>query len=435
MPPWREVQITSGDDNHILTNINCWSADGRFILFDTRSDLAGGVFDCNKIRRVEVSTGKTEILYESKNGANCGVVTAHPARDACVFIHGPEFPDRDGFVYGPARRHGVILSGDGGARVMDARDLVPPFTPGSLRGGSHVHVWHPKGDWVSFTYEDHFLEEKNRGGGQPNSRVVGVSVPGEVTPRHEHARNHSGSHFSVIVTPIAQSPRPGSDDLLRACEEGWIGTNGYVRPDGTRQNRALAFQGTVLSKSGNPLVEVFVCDLPGNLAQRGAGPLSGTSDQLPFPPEGVSVRRLTHTEGSPFPGIQGPRHWLRSSPDGSQIAFLARDDSGVVQIWLVEPVGGKTKPLTRNRHDISSAFSWTPDGSQIAHGMDGSLCLTSVVDGETKRLTPADYQRPIRPEACVVSPDGSRIAYTRTIQGKNQIFIHQRFLHQIVPTP
>lgn len=423
-PTSKEIQITSGEANHILTNINCWSADGRHILFDTRSDLAGGVFDCTKIRGVEVATGKIETLFESKNGAKCGVVTAHPTKSACVFIHGPEFSEKDGFVYGPARRHGVIVGEGGGG--MDARDLVAPFTPGALRGGTHVHVWHPRGDWISFTYEDQVLEERYRASGKPNPRVVGVSLPGPVKPLHSHPRNHAGSHFSVIVTPIPSNPVPGSDDLVRACEEGWIGTNGYVRADGTRQKRALAFQGTVLTKSGQPIVEVFVCDLPEDLTRKGAGPLEGTGDHLPFPPEGVSVRRVTRTGERTFPGIQGPRHWLRSSPDGSKIAYLAKDDSGVVQIWVVEPAGDKSRQITKNQHDISTAFSWTPDGKQIAHGMDGSLCLTSVAEGITKRLTQPDPDRSIRPEACVVSPDGAHIAYVRTIQGKNQIFIHPR---------
>ena len=420
----KEIQVTTDGDNHILTNINCWSSDGRFILFDTRSDLAGSVFDCGKIQRVEISTGKIETLYESKNGANCGVVTAHPAMDSCIFIHGPEFPEKDGFTYGPSRRHGVVVGAGAHPEKMDARDLVCPFTPGALRGGSHVHVWHPRGDWISFTYEDQFLEERFRANGAPNPRVIGVSVPGPVMPIHTHPRNHSGTHFSVIVTPISPNPRPGSDDLLRACEEGWIGNDGYVRSDGSRQKRALAFQGTVLAKTGQPIVEVFVCDLPDDLKRAGLGPLSGTPDELPFPPDGVVLRRITHTENRLYPGIQGPRHWLRSNPKGSKIAFLAKDDSGVVQFWTVETATSKVEQLTRNHHDISGAFSWTPDGAYLAHGMDGSLCLTSVADGATNRLTHPDPIRPIRPESCVVSPDGAWIAYIRTIQGKNQIFIH-----------
>ena len=417
-----ETQITFGDHNHILTNINCWSADGKYILFDTRSDLAGGTFDGSTIARVLVASGKVEALFVSKNGSHCGVVTAHPILDRCVFIHGPEFPEKDHFTYGVARRNGVIVNAKGESEVMEARDLVFPFTPGALRGGSHVHVWHPKGDWISFTYEDHYLAERFKESGIPNSRVVGVSVPGPVNPVHKHPRNLSGSHFSVVVTPIAQKPRAGSDDLIRACEEVWIGIEGYIRLDGSRQKRALAFQGTVLSRKGQPLVEVFVCDLPDDLTKPGGGPLQGSVDQLPFPPAGVNVRRITHTEGRKYPGIQGPRHWLRTSADGSKIAYLAKDDAGIVQLWLVPSTGGEPKQLTHNATDIASAFTWTPQSGHICHAMDGSVCITSVATGTTKRLTQPDLKRPVRPEACVVSPDGKWVAYTRTIAGKNQIF-------------
>jgi Tol biopolymer transport system component len=115
-----------------------------------------------------------------------------------------------------------------------------------------------------------------------------------------------------------------------------------------------------------------------------------------------------------YPGIQGPRHWLRSSPDGSQIALLARDDSGVVQLWTVSPKGGELRQVTRNSSDIASAFTWSPDGEHIAHTMDGSVCQTHVVTGETRRLTlPGSADSALRPEACVFSPDGRRIAYLR----------------------
>ncbi|PBD34340.1 hypothetical protein CK247_30830, partial [Klebsiella pneumoniae] len=37
------------------------------------------------------------------------------------------------------------------------RRWIPPYTPGALRGGSHVHVYSPNGQFVSFTYNDHVL--------------------------------------------------------------------------------------------------------------------------------------------------------------------------------------------------------------------------------------------------------------------------------------
>ena len=46
------------------------------------------------------------------------------------------------------------------------------------------------------------------------------------------------------------------------------------------------------------------------------------------PRRGAPSSRLTFTSDRKYPGIQGPRHWLRSSPDGAHIAFLMKDDEG-----------------------------------------------------------------------------------------------------------
>jgi hypothetical protein len=128
---------------------------------------------------------------------------------------------------------------------LDARDLTPPFTPGALRGGSHVHVWDAAGDRVSFTYEDHVLAQFSGPTSENaiNLRNIGVSVPGRpVHVSKDHPRNHDGEYFSVLVTHTTANPKPGSDEINKAFEEGWVGTNGYVRADGLRQRHALAFQ-------------------------------------------------------------------------------------------------------------------------------------------------------------------------------------------------
>jgi Tol biopolymer transport system component len=106
-----------------------------------------------------------------------------------------------------------------------------------------------------------------------------------------------------------------------------------------------------------------------------------------------------------------------------------KDDSGVVQVWTISPNGGQPLQLTHNEWSIASAFSWSPDGRSIAHVMDNSVCLTELATGNTTRLTArsSDVLAP-RPEACVVSPDGKRIAFVRTVSegkqmGFNQIFV------------
>jgi Tol biopolymer transport system component len=83
-------QITRAPHGHILTNANVWSPDSRWIVHDCRR--VGSVFDATRIERVNVETGESQVLYESSNGACCGVVTHSPTDDRVVFIHGPENP-------------------------------------------------------------------------------------------------------------------------------------------------------------------------------------------------------------------------------------------------------------------------------------------------------------------------------------------------------
>ncbi|HEX8915216.1 MAG TPA: DUF3748 domain-containing protein [Humisphaera sp.] len=431
-----ERQLTTAPHGHVLTNANVWSPDGRRVVYDVRSDPAGSAFDGTRIESVDVGTGVVRVLYESRDGACCGVVTHSPADDRVVFILGPERPTPD-FDYGPDRRQGVVVDArrPGVATPLDARDLVPPFTPGALRGGSHVHLFDAGGEWVSFTYNDFVLGALDRAkapltGRETDQRNVGVSVPVAAGVRvgRGHPRNHDGSAFSVLATRTVNDPVPGSDQIRRALEDAWVGTRGYLRPDGTRQRRAIAFQGEVLAADGSPVSEVFVVDLPDDVtAPSPDGPLHGTPTRRPLPPRGTVQRRLTRTTGRSHPGVQGPRHWLRSSPDGSRVAFLMRDDAGVVQLFTVSPNGGEPAQVTRNPWHVASAFTWSPDGRAVAHVMDNSVFVTDVATGRGTRLTPrADDPDAPRPEACVLSPDGKRVAYVRNVvtAGRrwNQVF-------------
>lgn len=422
-----EHQITNSRTGHILTNIGVWSPDGAWIVYDTRSTPAGDQFDSARIEMVNVRTGKTKLLYQARHGARCGVVTFHPRANKVVFILGPEHPTAD-WQYCFWHRRGVIVevAKPGLAVSLDARDILPPFTPGALRGGSHVHIWEPSGEWVSYTYEDHVLAgfQEETAEQEINLRNVGVSAPLEpvIVPK-TNRRNHDGTFFSVLATRTAAHPRPGSDEIDRACEEGWLGTNGYVRADGSRQRHALAFQGRVVAANGASLSEVFVVDLPEDLRVPGDGPLAGTATRRPCPPKGTVQRRLTFTAARKYPGLQGPRHWLRSSPDGARIAFLMKDDAGIAQLWTVSPLGGAPAQLTHNPHPIGSTFTWSPDGGFIAHAMDNCVCVTDTTTGQTTRLTERseDATAP-RPEACVFSPDGRQVAYVRPVWMKNAFF-------------
>ena len=371
-----EQQVTHSPGGRILTNTNVWSPDSEWLVYDTRSDRDGSVFDGNFIERVRVKTGEVQRLFEAKNGAHVGVVTHHPSENKIVFIHGPENPTID-WSYGISHRQGVIVNTDTLASLpLDARDLTAPGTPGALRGGSHVHVWHPKGDWLSYTYNDAL---ENSG-----VREVGVCFPKAVSVPKTHPRNHDGTHFSFLATKSTPNPKPGTDELRRAFEEGWVGSS-----------RTLAFLGEL--EDGR--IEVFLAE--------------GLEMQRPI------QRRLTHTKN----GVAlSPRHWVRSSPDGSQLAFLMADDIGTLQLWLVSPTTGALQQLTRNKFPIASAFTWHPDSSCIAAIADGSVVTIDAETGKTHRLTKKTNDAPLA-LACVFSPDGKQVAFLRHRNGSNQICV------------
>jgi len=427
-----EKQVTDAACGHLLTHYGVWSPDSEWIVYDTRSDAAGEKFDGNTIEKVHVNTGEVKTLFTAKNGANCGVVSYSPKNNEVAFILGPENPDEN-WQYCAYHRQGILLR-EGPPIIacnLDARDLTPPFTPGALRGGSHVHVFSGDGQWVSYTYEDHILSQFKTPSTEwdINQRNIGISVPvREVKVDKGHKRNHDGAFFSVLVTRTTSFPRPGTDDIQKACEEGWIGVNGYLKTNGERQKRALAFQGQVIANNGLVVSEVFMVDLPDDITIPAMGPLQGTENRMPYPPKGAVQRRLTFTTERRYPGIQGPRHWLHSSPDGTQIAFYMKDDNGIVQLWTVSPNGGQPKQVTHNPWSITSGYSWSMDGKRIAYIKDNSVWITEVSSSKSTRLTPhcSDETSP-RPEACVFSPDNRKIAYIRQVQngGKryNQIFV------------
>lgn len=421
----KEQQITFGLHGHILANFNIWSPDSQWIVYDCRQ--AGEKFDATRIEMVNVATGETQPLFISQNDAACGVATWSPDGDRIVFILGPEHPAQE-WNYAVSRRRGafVQIGQPDSYRPMDAMNYAPPFVSGALRGGTHVHVFNPAGNRVSYSYDDEVLRQSRDADETPvfTQRNIGVSAPnGPVNVARNHPRNNDGDWFSTVVTRTVSNPRPGSDEVGDSLEEGWIGTEGYVRADGTRQKSALAFQGKIMGKNGQPLREVFVLDLPEDLTIEGDAPLAGTDDALPAPPKGTTQRRITFTEDRKHPGVDGPRHWLRSSPDGDRIAFLMKDDTDIVQIYLVSPRGGEITQLTSNPWSVASTFTWSPDGLWISYVMDNSVFVTELSSGKSFRLTQrsSDESAPYR-SACVFSPDGKSIAFLRPCAGLLQIF-------------
>ena len=408
-----EKQLTFDARGHQLTNIHVWTPDSQWLAYDVRPN--GGSFTGSTIERVNVETGEVQVIYQATQGAHVGVVTVSqipPVRYA--FIHGPENPDPR-WQYDFHHRRGVIVSPpENQAVTLDALDITAPFTPGALRGGTHVHVFSPDASRLSFTYNDHVLHELDPARDQRNVGVA-LSSSSVISPK-QHPREYDGSHFSVLVSQTTFTPRPGSDDITRAYEEGWIGRQGYTKPDGRRQRWALAFIGDTVSANGEKLPEVFIVDLPEqdeDYRLAGDGPLQGTPVSLPAPPRGVKQRRLTFTADRLFPGVVlQPRHWLRASPDGTLIAFLMKDDHGVVQLWTLSPNGGEPLQISYTPHGVQSAFSWHPDGQSLALVSDNCIMVLDVRSGKMRALTERTDVAPCA-DAVVFSPDGKKVAFMR----------------------
>lgn len=401
-------QLTFAPRNHQLTNINTWTADSQWLVFDVRP--SGASFTGKTIERVNVRNGDIEVLYTATHGAHVGVVTVNPGAQEYVFIHGPENPDAS-WQYDFHHRRGVMLA-NGIARNLDALDITAPYTPGALRGGTHVHVFSPNGEFVSFTYNDHVLHERDPA---LDLRNVGVAVPfGPVTPPCTHPREYSGSHWSVLVSRTTPVPQPGSDEINRAYEEGWVG------------NQRLAFIGDTLSHSGEKVPELFIVALPDDeqgWKTPGDAPLEGSEQTLPAPPKGVMQKRLTFTHHRRYPGLVNvPRHWVRSNSQGTAIAFLMRDDNGIVQLWLISPDGGEPRQLTHTTHGIQSAFNWHPSGEALGFVLENRLAMCDAQYGDITFLS-ADHANPPSADAVVFSPDGKQIAWMEEVNGFRQLWV------------
>ncbi len=398
-----ERVLTATPSGHMMNHRQCFSPDGRYIYFDSRNDETL-LAESAAIGRVNVESGEEEIVYRipgnAKYGPGCGAVTCSPASGRLAFIHGlanasPELP------YAVFRRFGGSVSPLGKLVHLDARDISAPYTPGSLRGGTHAHHWSPDGSRISFTYNDALVSA-----GAEQLRTVGVmQVENPVDVIDPAADDEfSGTCFTVTIAKVTLAPKPGSDEMFRAFDEGWI------------DNKRIAFQANLLTLDGRTITEIFLATLPDDLTHvtMPAGPAD-----YPDPPAGIVIKRLTHTDRDPDPGVNGPRQWLQPQPGGGTIAFLDTDANGIVQIHTLPVAGGTAEVLTHFKQSVGATYSWSPDGKRLACESGGRIYLVDVATGDARALTePCEDDR--RPRFSVVfSPDGKTVAYNRMLPAGN----------------
>jgi hypothetical protein len=200
--------------------------------------------------------------------------------------------------------------------------------------------------------------------------------------------------FAFVVAKVVAYPQPGSNEIEKAYEEGWVDKDGYIKENGKRQNKALAFLGDVRDGKGNLVTEVFLVDLPNDVREGNKeNPIEGTPTSGPNPPHDVEQKRLTYTADLEYPGIRGSRQWLRSLPDGSLILFPMKDRDGLVQVFGVSPNSGAIRQITYNDFSLETSFSVSPNGKHLAYGYNQDVYVTNTESGTTEKISPdRDYQ-------------------------------------------
>ncbi len=431
----KEQQLTFDKKGHLLHNTQVFSPDDQWIVYDTRNVETEISENCC-IEMVNVKTGETRLLYQTKHqsiyGPGVAAATFSPVENEVLFIHGLSNCDSSR-PYSQTRRTGVAvkITRPGIPIYKDARDLQPPFTPGALRGGTHAHTWSGDGQWISFTYNDAIMAELEKKHKEVRDmRMVGIMAPyGPVKVNKDTAgENKNGEMFTVVVSRVTEDPKPGSNEIEKAHGDCWVGKDGYIRTNGERQKRAVAFLGDTRDKANHPLTEVYIADIPDDVTHASPGaPIEGTAQTRPLPPKGVKQRRLTYTANRKYPGIEGPRFWIRCAPDGSLIFFLMKDDRGIVQFYAVSPNGGPIKQITHNDFSVSGTFNVSPDGKFLAYAGGNNVYVTEIATGITKNMSPDNENHPGRVQWVNWSNNGKMIAYDRKVatEGKDyyQIFI------------
>lgn len=398
-----EKQITFNAKTHALDNNDNFSPDGDFLCYDTRGMVFNdNLANCKSIEKVEIATGKETVLWEpesvtGENGApGVAAVSYHPKENKVIFIHGPNLNEVDKRgPYDIRNRTGVVVDSDGKGELtkIDFRDITnSPTTDGAQRGGTHRHEYTRDGKKIGFTYDD-FLQ-------QEYDRTIGYLEENKKSPEgYTH-------YFAVLLKPAKKgTAKPG--EIEKAYSDSWVDSAGTKR----------AFIGKVRAKNGVDYeTSVFVAEITESVDITTA--FSGTIDAYPTPPEGIKIRRLTHSKSDD--GI------VRGSFDGKHIAYLSKDKAGVKQVFVVPTDGSdldkdaakRPRQITQFKSD-ASCIRWHPSNKKIFSISNGNIYSVLVGNGEGfAKTTPLTSDHKKRTNL-VVSPKGRMLAYNVKMPSKD----------------
>ncbi len=421
----KEKQLTFDRKGHFLNQRQVFSPDDVHVVFDNRND-DGKIGENGSIQRLNIENGKIETIYsydqQSKYGPGMGAVSYHPKMEEVVFIHGLKDASRENpydFTRRFAMKVQINKAGDHVFRPMESRDVKFPYTKGALRGGSHAYSYSPDGKWVSFTYNDDILRrEEETNHDIADLRTVGALWIGDSVDikGKQNEKNFKGERVAFILARVTKDPQPGSSEIMKAYEECWIPQGRDSLGPNSNIPYALAYLGDIINKKMERSTEVFISQLPPQVNQMITSTDAGTEFLLPSVPAGVTQKRLTFTQNRKYPGVQGPRQWLRSSPDGKAVYFCMQDNQGEVQIYKVAPDSGEIGQVTNNSFSLDTSFSLSSDGNYLAYGYEEGIFITDVSNGKTHRvLSDSEDSSNIGLSNINWSNNGYQIVYNRKV--------------------
>ncbi len=430
---WGVRQLTHQEQHHELDHNENFSPDDKWLVFDARPD-PDGIAKNTIIGKVHTETGESKVIYETKipnqYGPGVGAASYHPSLAKVVFIHGLEDADK-AFPYAGHRRVGAVVDERSGEMTyLDSRNTLLPFIPGALRGGTHRHQWSTDGEWVGFTYNDAIMVDLEKKTGLTHDlRTIGVAHqkgPKVMVP--SGLGQVQGEWYAALLVPVTAKPNPGSEQINRAYGDWWVGTKGYPKENGYQ--RARAFLGNLISSRGIAYTEVFMVDVPDRLDSPGdMGPLEGTETGLPAPPKGAIVHRMTFLEDRDYPGVATDvRHWVTSSACGTWLSFLANDENGIIQVFLVSTVTKELFQATHHESHVQGTVRWNPKKNTFAYLQDNQVVLADILtNGMVADIRPITPRTSEAPFSLCWSRNGKVLAFNRYVNSESgrwmQVFL------------
>ncbi|MEO1083899.1 MAG: amidohydrolase family protein, partial [Acidobacteriota bacterium] len=310
-------------------------------------------------------------------------------------------------------------------------------------GSGEIWLYHASGDGGGLQLNEKPNEQKDLGEPAFSRDGEFVYFSQDTTPGQQFLYNKDPNGEIYTIRRIELS----TGDI----ESVVTGAGGAVRPTPSPDGQYLAFVRRVRYES-----HLFVHDLESGEERRIYGPLErdmqetwavhGVYSNFAWTPDSGSIvlwaggglhrvtladgevqpipfkvkQRIQLTETLRFKNDPAPARfdvkmlrWVRTSPDGGQVAFQA-----LGKLWLKDLPDGEPRRVTGQEEHFELYPSWTRDGASLVYVSwhDGDLGAVRVVDvasGESRTLTeqPGHWLEP------VASPDGRHVVARKTTGG------------------